>query len=87
MVVHCFDAVQMKVMLVGTPHHQRVKSPYLSYTLTIILVRVEFPCACKSHVVVKFATVERQLSNEKAANNKPIRIAGWMAGFLYREYE
>jgi hypothetical protein len=41
----------------------------------------------KSHVVVKFATVERQLSNEKAAYNKPIRIAGWMAGFLYREYE
>jgi len=35
--------------------------------------------------------VERQLSNEEAAYHKPIRIAGWMDGWMdgriYKEYE
>lgn len=28
MAVHCLDSVQMKLTLVGTPHHQRAKSNF-----------------------------------------------------------
>ena len=61
MVVHYFDAVQMKLALVGMPHHQRAKSPYLSYTLTI-LVRVEsrVQIACRHQVCFRGRTPAEQ---------------------------